>query len=198
MYVAIAAVAGLILGIVFGFLVQSKMIGALQTAARDAKEQLDYVKRESANKLEEERSKAKLMKKELEQGLKQDVEANTLQILWELQESIRRYGKEHGFTFILKTDEANERRPGGHLLAQFQERIFRAQISELRVQVDDANALVGAQWIKCNHVFSLRLWQAGCPRAASAPPGERSFDRYVAHGPQESHSCCLGARTGCT
>ena len=75
---------------------------------------------------------------------------------------------------------------------------FGPKIPELRVQVDDANALVGAQWIKCNHVFSLRLWQAGCPRAASAPPGERSFDRYVVHGPQESHSCCLGARTGCT
>ena len=65
--------------------------------------------------------------------LKKKVEELTLQILTELETTIRAYGERHGFDLILKSDKQEEQTdaPQGELTQQFQERIFRAQISDV-------------------------------------------------------------------
>lgn len=65
--------------------------------------------------------------------LKKRVEELTLQILTELEATIRAYGDRHGFDLILKSDKQEEQgdAPQSELTQQFQERIFRAQISDV-------------------------------------------------------------------
>lgn len=74
------------------------------------------------------------LKTEREQNtLKKRVEEFTLQILTELETTIRTYGERHRFDLILKSDR-EEPTPEGQqseLVQQFQERIFRAQISDV-------------------------------------------------------------------
>jgi Skp family chaperone for outer membrane proteins len=74
------------------------------------------------------------LKTEREQNaLKKRVEEFTLQILTELETTIRTYGERHRFDLILKSDR-EEQTPEGQqseLVQQFQERIFRAQISDV-------------------------------------------------------------------
>jgi Skp family chaperone for outer membrane proteins len=71
------------------------------------------------------------LKQERLQGiLKRQVEELTLQILTELQHTIRAYGTRYQYDMILKSD-ASEQQAQGELGAHFQERIFRAQISDL-------------------------------------------------------------------
>lgn len=74
------------------------------------------------------------LKTEREQNsLKKRVEEFTLQILTELETTIRTYGERHRFDLILKSDR-EEPTPEGEqseLVQQFQERIFRAQISDV-------------------------------------------------------------------
>lgn len=69
----------------------------------------------------------------LQLQLKKRVEELTLQILTELEATIRGYGERHGYDLILKSDR-DEQQLGGaqsELTQQFQERIFRAQISDV-------------------------------------------------------------------
>ena len=74
-----------------------------------------------------------LRKEQMTDALKKEVEANTLQILTELEKTIEKYGRKYGYDLILKIDKA-ERGDGekqSDLVAHFQERIFRAQISDV-------------------------------------------------------------------
>lgn len=76
------------------------------------------------------------LKQERLQGiLKRRVEELTLQILTELQATIRTYGAKYQYDMILKSD-ASEQQAQGELGAHFQERIFRAQISDLLFHSD--------------------------------------------------------------
>jgi Skp family chaperone for outer membrane proteins len=78
------------------------------------------------------------MKSERLQGiLKKRVEELTLQILTELQLSISEYGKKHSYDLIFKSDDdESAQAQQGELGAQFQERIFRAQISDVLFHSD--------------------------------------------------------------
>ncbi len=70
----------------------------------------------------------------LQLQLKKRVEELTLQILTELETTIRDYGTRHGYDLILKSDRDEQAQLGGQqgeLAQQFQERIFRAQISDV-------------------------------------------------------------------
>lgn len=71
----------------------------------------------------------------LQLQLKKRVEELTLQILTELETTIRAYGERHGYDLILKSDREEQAQLGGgpqsELTQQFQERIFRAQISDV-------------------------------------------------------------------
>lgn len=70
----------------------------------------------------------------LQLQLKKRVEELTLQILTELETTIRAYGERHGYDLILKSDREEQQQLGGQqseLTQQFQERIFRAQISDV-------------------------------------------------------------------
>jgi Skp family chaperone for outer membrane proteins len=69
----------------------------------------------------------------LQDQLKKQVEEMTLQILTELETTIAAYGRRHGYDLILKSDKDLEDTGGqqGELQQQFQERIFRAQISDV-------------------------------------------------------------------
>src|SRR5690606_19767135 len=71
-----------------------------------------------------------LSKERMTASLKRQVEANTLKILAELEHTIRQYGKEHGYTYIFKIDEGAPD-DGKGTTSEFQERIFRAQISDV-------------------------------------------------------------------
>ena len=69
----------------------------------------------------------------MQNALKHEVEQNTLQILSEIEHTIGNYGSRYGYTYILKIDKA-EKSPTGassDLVQHFQERIFRAQISDV-------------------------------------------------------------------
>lgn len=60
------------------------------------------------------------------------VEEQTLQILTELETTIASYGKRAGYDLILKVDSGGgPTEGGGELVEHFQERIFRAQISDV-------------------------------------------------------------------
>ncbi|MBX3469602.1 MAG: OmpH family outer membrane protein [Planctomycetes bacterium] len=68
----------------------------------------------------------------LQNQLKKRVEELTLQILDELNATIRAYGERHGYDLILKSDrEEGLEGLQSELTQQFQERIFRAQISDV-------------------------------------------------------------------
>jgi Skp family chaperone for outer membrane proteins len=67
-------------------------------------------------------------KDRMKSELKQQVEANTLTLLAELQRATRVYGERAGYTMVFKIDRG--RRPGSGT-ASFQEEIFRAQIGDL-------------------------------------------------------------------
>lgn len=72
----------------------------------------------------------------LQLQLKKRVEELTLQILTELESTIRAYGERHNYDLILKSDreEQSQLASGAtqsELAQQFQERIFRAQISDV-------------------------------------------------------------------
>jgi Skp family chaperone for outer membrane proteins len=70
----------------------------------------------------------------LQANLKKQVEQHTLMILNELTKTIETYGKKYGYDLILKIDKAGagpEKVGKGDLVAHFQERIFRAQISDV-------------------------------------------------------------------
>jgi Skp family chaperone for outer membrane proteins len=69
----------------------------------------------------------------LQANLKKQVEQHTLMILTELTKTIETYGKKYGYDLILKIDKASARgeKGKGELVAQFQEAIFRAQISDV-------------------------------------------------------------------
>ncbi|MCO5169755.1 MAG: OmpH family outer membrane protein [Planctomycetes bacterium] len=68
----------------------------------------------------------------LQNQLKKRVEELTLQILDELNVTIRAYGERHGYDLILKSDrEDGLEGLQSELTQQFQERIFRAQISDV-------------------------------------------------------------------
>ncbi len=70
----------------------------------------------------------------LQMQLKKRVEELTLQILTELEATIRVYGERHGYDLILKSDRDEQQQLGAQqseLTQQFQERIFRAQISDV-------------------------------------------------------------------
>jgi Skp family chaperone for outer membrane proteins len=74
-----------------------------------------------------------LRKEQMQETLKKEVEANTLQILTELEKTIGKYGRKYGYDLILKIDRAEKAADGkqSDLVAHFQERIFRAQISDV-------------------------------------------------------------------
>jgi Skp family chaperone for outer membrane proteins len=85
-----------------------------------------------AEKLKLAQYSLELKTKRLQEALKNEVEQQTLSILMELEQTIEDYGKRHGFDLILKIDKAERQRSAdGELVAQFQERIFRAQISDV-------------------------------------------------------------------
>lgn len=70
----------------------------------------------------------------LQNALKNEVEHNTLQILQEIEGTIGNYGSRYGYDVILKIDKsarAGAGGKGGDLVEHFQERIFRAQISDV-------------------------------------------------------------------
>jgi Skp family chaperone for outer membrane proteins len=72
-----------------------------------------------------------LKQKSLQASLKKHVEQQTLQILNELQKTIEEYGKTYRYDLILKIDRGGREGAKGELYAQFQEEIFRAQISDI-------------------------------------------------------------------
>ena len=60
------------------------------------------------------------------------MEQQTLQILTELETTIASFGKRYGYDLILKIDSgAGPTEGGSELVEHFQERIFRAQISDV-------------------------------------------------------------------
>ena len=69
----------------------------------------------------------------MQNALKHEVEQNTLQILSEIEHTIGNYGSRYGYTYILKIDKAEKGKSGENsdLVQHFQERIFRAQISDV-------------------------------------------------------------------
>lgn len=71
----------------------------------------------------------------LQAALKNEVEQQTLQILTEIEGTIELYGKQFGYDLILKIDKSERGAAVGQadsdLVAHFQERIFRAQISDV-------------------------------------------------------------------
>lgn len=68
----------------------------------------------------------------LQGALKKRVEELTLQVLTEIERTIEAYGKRHGYDLILKSDKDTTGGDArGELAQQFQERIFRAQISHV-------------------------------------------------------------------
>ncbi|RMG14916.1 MAG: OmpH family outer membrane protein [Planctomycetota bacterium] len=74
-----------------------------------------------------------LKQERLQASLKKLVEQHTLQILSELESTIEAYGRKYGYDLILKIDKAQRAGAGGEsdLVQHFQERIFRAQISDV-------------------------------------------------------------------
>ncbi len=84
-------------------------------------------------KLEMAQFSLELKGKRLQAELKSKVEQRTLQILNEIEQTIGSFGKKYGFDLILKIDKAERvKLPGsGELVEHFQERIFRAQISDV-------------------------------------------------------------------
>lgn len=70
-------------------------------------------------------------------GLKKRVEELTLTILSEIEWTIDKFGEQQGYDLILKSDKgAMDPTDQSELTAQFQERIFRAQISDVLFHSD--------------------------------------------------------------
>lgn len=106
---------------------------------------------EQADKIRVEQTRLEYTEKRLQLQLKKQVEEFTLQILGELEQTIGAYAKRYGFTLVLKIDEAtNQETPAegedaaeGSLAEQFQERIFRAQISDVLYHKDEIDITQG-------------------------------------------------------
>lgn len=125
----------------------------------------------------------------LQLQLKKRVEELTLQILTELEATIRAYGERHGYDLILKSDREEQQQLGGQqseLAQQFQERIFRAQISDVlffagsiditdsvKQQLNDANNLQRMQALQVEREQQRRQSQQSQQTTPSvqAPPG---------------------------
>ena len=84
-----------------------------------------------ADKLRLDEQALQLKKQRLERLLKKRIEELTLQVLGELEATIGTYGDQHEFTLICKVDKSAREEAVGALAEQFQERIFRAQISDV-------------------------------------------------------------------
>lgn len=101
---------------------------------------------EQADKIRVEQTRLEYTEKRLQLSLKKQVEEFTLQILGELEQTIAAYAKRYGFTLVLKIDEAaaqSEDAAEGSLAEQFQERIFRAQISDVLYHRDEIDITKG-------------------------------------------------------
>jgi Skp family chaperone for outer membrane proteins len=85
----------------------------------------------AADDIQIENYKLKIKQENLQKRLKKHVERQTLQILKELQRTIEEYGQKFRYDLILKIDRAGRDTSKGELYAQFQEEIFRAQISDI-------------------------------------------------------------------
>jgi len=83
-----------------------------------------------ADRIQQAQYALELKRKRLQASLKNDVEEMTLMLLNELEATISKYGRRHGYTVILKVDRG-QHEDQGELAQQFQERIFRAQISDV-------------------------------------------------------------------
>jgi Skp family chaperone for outer membrane proteins len=111
----------------------------------------------------------------MQNALKNEVEHNTLQILQEIEGTIAAYGKRYGYDLILKIDKA-ERSPMGQrgdLVEHFQERIFRAQISDVLYYGPNLN-ITKSVLRYLNHPNNVKYWgrkaaQKGKGGAAKEP-----------------------------
>lgn len=115
-----------------------KQVEADVARLREMKEGLDKLyKRGSeqweiqADKIRLDEQALQLKEQRLQRLLKKRVEEFTLQVLTELEATIATYGDKYDFTVIFKTDRTAKDEPVGALAEQFQERIFRAQISDV-------------------------------------------------------------------
>ena len=95
----------------------------------------------------------------MQTALKNEVEHNTLQILQEIEGTIGAYGKRYGYDLILKIDKAERNQSGerGDLVEHFQERIFRAQISDVLYHEPSAN-ITPSVLDYLNHKVNLDYW----------------------------------------
>jgi Skp family chaperone for outer membrane proteins len=100
---------------------------------------------EQADRIRVEQHRLEYTEKRLQLELKKRVEEFTLQILGELEQTIAAYGKRYGFSLVLKIDKASQGEDAaeGSLAEQFQERIFRAQISDVLFHKDEINITQG-------------------------------------------------------
>lgn len=115
------------------------------------------------------------MKSERLQGtLKKRVEELTLQILTELQVTIANYGKKHSYDLIFKSDDDESAQiQQGELGAQFQERIFRAQISDVLFHSDqvDITEAVKKELNSDGNIRDMEKREAEEKQKRLAPPG---------------------------
>lgn len=105
---------------------------------REMKEALDKLYKRGSEQWEIEADKIRLREQELQlkeqrlqRLLKKRVEEFTLQVLTELEATIGIYGNKYEYTLIFKIDRSAKDEAVGALAEQFQERIFRAQISDV-------------------------------------------------------------------
>jgi hypothetical protein len=129
---------------------QSQIIESLR-------KQLDLLKegsetwRAKRKELKLEAKKFEVMRDGMEEELKLEVENLTLQILDEIEEKVREFGKAGGYDMIVKIDTK------GWGDERFQERIFRAQVSSVLyhdARLDVTNSILAAlndkDWVeKC-------------------------------------------------
>lgn len=96
-------------------------------------------------KLQLEAKALEMKEQRLQRVLKKRVEEFTLRVLTELEATIARYGQDHSFSLILKVDKSarDPNQDAGELAAQFQERIFRAQISDVLYHHDNVDVTNG-------------------------------------------------------
>ncbi|MEZ6188813.1 MAG: OmpH family outer membrane protein [Planctomycetota bacterium] len=86
---------------------------------------------QQADLLREEQFRLELKQKRLQQALQKRVEENTLQILEELESTIKSYADPRRFALVLKVDKSGPDTSDSELSKKFQEQIFRAQISDV-------------------------------------------------------------------
>lgn len=87
---------------------------------------------QQADLLREEQFRLELKQKRLQQSLQKRVEENTLQILQELESTIKEYAGKRHYALVLKVDKSGpDTNSDSELNKKFQEQIFRAQISDV-------------------------------------------------------------------